>query len=111
MKLPWQKTPTAPVVEKTYEPWSDKALKAVHSIAMTQSSMTSDDVWAFLSSFDIDCTTERRSMGGVMRTAVAKGWIRATPYYRVSKSPATRNHGRPQRVYESRVVQRAPLHN
>lgn len=110
MKLPWNKPKpyVAPsgtdfIKLNTYEPWSDKALRATHAIAVSNRTLTSDDVWAFLSAFEVDCPTERRSMGGVMRSAVSRGWLTATPYYRVSDKPATANHGRPQRVYESKV--------
>lgn len=116
MKLPWNRpqpnvTPSGTdfIRLNTYEAWSDKALRATHALATSKKDLTSDDVWAFLAAFDVDCPTERRSMGHVLRSATTRGWLVATPYYRVSQSPATNNHGRPQRVYESKVVGDAPL--
>lgn len=81
--------------------WRRHALASVEMLAMLHARITSDDVWQLLDG--IGCATvEPRSMGGIMRTAAAKGWIEATGDYAISQRPEC--HKRPVRVWASRLV-------
>jgi hypothetical protein len=84
--------------------WMQAALKAVHTLAVSRDTFTTDDVWDALS--NVKCTThEPRAMGAVMRHAAREGTIEASPNYRTSQRVEC--HGRPVRVWTSLLRQGA----
>ena len=85
--------------------WNPHALDALHSVAKTQESFTSDAVWDWLANANVKAPYEPRAMGAIMRNGVKNGWITRTDEWIVTDNPATsRNHGRPQRVYTSNLL-------
>lgn len=78
--------------------WLDQALLCVRVLAERQATLTADDLWGL-----IDQPREPRALGAVMRAATAKGLVRATSEWRLSKRGAC--HRRPLRVWESLIVQ------
>jgi hypothetical protein len=79
-----------------------KMLEAVHLAATVREELTTDDVWDFLDAAGIDTSgLEPRVLGAVMVRAKGEGWIRPTD--RVQTSNRTVNHGRPVRVWLSRI--------
>lgn len=90
-------------VELNSAHWRAIARIAVQNVAVWQGDLTSDDVWWMLRSHRIPGPSEPRAMGPVMLAAVSAGWLRATSSIRISDDPASPNHSRPQRVYESRI--------
>lgn len=88
----------AQVAEHAGPEWRDHALEAVRQAALTNDLVTVDEVHPFIS----EATYDLRALGGVMRTAGRRGWIRRLPnQYRPSKRPET--HSRPLAVWESLI--------
>lgn len=77
--------------------WKEKALEAIHELALKHSSLIADDVWGLLGEAPI----EPRVMGPIMLSAQKKGWIEGTPDTREGTRGV--NHARPQRVWRSLV--------
>jgi len=90
-----------------WRPWADIAL---WDAATRLAELTSDDVWIELHAHGVPDPIEPRAIGPVMLAAMARGWVRATDRHENADNPATsRNHGRPQRVYESLVYGYPPV--
>lgn len=82
--------------------WLDEALEAVVQVAKAQNHLTTDDVWARLTSTPNE-THDPRAMGPVMIRARKLGYIKPTSRWELSRRLAC--HARPLRVWESRVSQ------
>jgi hypothetical protein len=80
--------------------WQPFAVEAIRLVALTQSTLTTDDVWRVLGRSD---DLEGRAMGAAMRTAAHRGYIVRTD--RTEKSVRAVCHRRDLRVWESRIVQ------
>jgi hypothetical protein len=76
--------------------WLGDALSVVHYLARTRRDLTTDDVWGLLGN---RVPAEPRALGGVMRRAARKGWIRVSDRWRLSDR--AENHRRPIRVWDS----------
>lgn len=83
--------------------WRETALAVVWNVARYSRLFTTDLVWADLAHQPV-ATHEPRAMGAIMQAAAREGTVRATERY----WPSTRAkcHGRPVRVWESRIYQR-----
>ena len=91
-------------VESNSVVWRTAANDALLSVARSQGTLTSDDVWLTLHRRNISNPAEPRAMGPVMQHGVREGWIAPTNQVRVADIPSSPNHRRPQRVYRSRIV-------
>jgi hypothetical protein len=76
--------------------WTDRALLVVERLARECPAFTTDRVWDY-----IEAPAEPRALGGVMRRAVAAGWIRQTDQF--EKSMRGERHRAPMRVWQSRI--------
>lgn len=56
--------------------WHERAVQAVGLVAMTAPVFTTEDVWDMLDGHD--ATVDRRAMGGVMSTALLRGYCHPT---------------------------------
>lgn len=77
--------------------WADRALLVVERLAREHFRFTTDSVWDH-----IEAPPEPRALGGVMRRAVAAGWIQQTDAF--EKSMRGERHRAPMRVWQSLVV-------
>lgn len=85
--------------------WIEEASEALRIVATTNGKLTSDNVWEYLHNNNVEDPYEHRAMGPVMRGGVKAGWISPTSEFEIADNPKTsRNHGRPQRVYESLLL-------
>ena len=76
--------------------WRDEALLAVHRLARTRATLTSQDVMGL-----IDAEThEPRAIGATMKEAARRGWIRAGGYI---PSKRAESHCRPVRLWHSLI--------
>jgi hypothetical protein len=76
--------------------WQVDALNAIRSLAATQPSLTTDDVWRALGR---DPDVEGRAMGAAMRSAAKLGLVQKTE--RTTKSVRVSCHRRDLRVWRS----------
>lgn len=76
---------------------------AIFYLATAVDEFTTDDVWDHLDDAEIMIPAETRSVGGAMKRAQSKGWIR--PTQRVVNSDRPICHCRPVRVWQSRIVE------
>jgi hypothetical protein len=83
--------------------WRNWSKIAAWTVACEQQRLTSNDVWTFLVQQGVELPNEPRAMGPVMRWAVASGLLEPTPYVEKARRSASKNHGRPQLVYSSKV--------
>lgn len=84
-------------VDRNADPeWKRQALAVVQRLAQQRAEFISEDAWPYLPP-----VREPRALGGIMRTAQARGWIEPTD--RVVPSPSKVGHGRPSRVWRSRL--------
>lgn len=76
--------------------WLGEAEAAIHHLAKTQRSFTSDDVWRMLTTK----TSENRALGPLFSRAAKTGWIKKGGF-----APSTRpeRHQAPVQVWESVV--------
>lgn len=81
--------------------WKEDVLNAIHRLALTVEDFTTDDVWEAVR-LNESTTHEPRAIGALMKRAADRGWIRPTPTYRKTTRPEA--HGRPIRVWKSRLV-------
>lgn len=86
------------VEEHASAEWLEEAYEQAFSLAILRDAFTSEDVWDRL---DGVVTHEPRAMGAVMRRLRANGVVEPTDTFVRSTSP--RGHGRPSRVWKSRV--------
>jgi hypothetical protein len=90
------------VVEASANPeWKEEALAVVEKLARRSESLTTDAVWALMTTK----TTEPRAMGAIMRTATKLGYIEPTDYHIPSIRRAS--HRRPIRVWKSLIKESA----
>lgn len=83
--------------------WKEAAYVAVWRVAGQVEHFTTDHVWRLLAQEPF-ATHEPRALGAVMRLAAKDGMVRATGAY--WPSSRARCHGRPVRVWESRIYSR-----
>jgi hypothetical protein len=83
--------------------WFEAALRCVSYLAATRVSFTTDDVWEVLNALPDVSTHEPRALGAVMRRASKQGCIEPSFSYRPSSR--TECHGRPVRVWYSRLCE------
>jgi len=76
---------------------------AILYLATVLDEFTTDDVWDHLDDAEITIPAETRSLGGAMKRAQSKGWIRPTQKVLNSERPIC--HCRPVRVWQSRIVE------
>ena len=81
--------------------WLSDARDAVLRVARRQEWLTTDDVWAVLDAEEMP-PHEPRAMGAVMRQLMAAGIIQPTRDYIESQRLIC--HGRPLRIWRSRLV-------
>jgi len=77
--------------------WKAQARAAVVSIAYSQDTFTSDDVWVVLDARGVPRPHEGRALGAVMMALVREGVIRKTGEYRQTAQP--KSHGSPATVW------------
>ena len=84
--------------------WMGAALAAVVGLAGKRERFTSDDVWAELERRGCELEPgDNRAMGGALRRAARKGWIRRLRgAYEQSTRP--KRHAGPVQVWESRIT-------
>lgn len=85
------------------EKWRKNLDVAIYYLATTLDEFTTDDVWDYLETAEINVPHETRSVGGAMKRAQGKGWIR--PTNRTVNSDLPICHCRPKRVWQSRIVE------
>lgn len=91
-------------VEINSPAWRSFARRALRDAAVSNEDLTSDDVWRVLHMHKIPGPSEPRAMGPVMLNGVRDRWIVTTNSVRISSDPASPNHKRPQRVYQSLIT-------
>lgn len=81
--------------------WATAAERAIHTVAARQPSLTSDDVWQLLQTWNVAPPHEPRAMGAMMKRAQKQGWIKPTSTFK----PTTRvqAHSSPTRVWQSEI--------
>ena len=77
--------------------WYERALQAVQALARRLYEFTTDEVWAEVK----EHPPEPRALGAVMEEARRNGWITRTD--RTRKSVRRDCHGRPVRLWQSRL--------
>jgi hypothetical protein len=88
-------------VDRNAEPeWKDRALQAVHTVALRRSEFIAPDVFAL-----IERPREARAMGPVMMRAKSRGWIVPTGHF--AQAPNKERHLGPCRVWRSLIVGQA----
>ena len=83
--------------------WRQRMDEAIYYLATTLDEFTTDDVWDYFETAEINVPVETRSLGGAMRRAQRAGWVKPTD--RVINSERPRCHRRPVRVWISRIVE------
>ena len=81
------------------EEWKDAAERVVRRLSLCVHEFTTDDVWRELIAWGWEMPRESRAMGGIMRRAEKKGWVK--PTMRFENSSRVACHRRPLRVWES----------
>ncbi len=66
--------------ENAEDQWKRAALACVHTVALRQASLVSDDVEKILREMPVE-THEKRALGPIMLQARKKGWIESTGTY------------------------------
>lgn len=89
------------------EEWMEAAVAAGIRLAECTDSLVSEDIFTLLNEFPVG-THEPRAMGAVMRRLRKDGFIEPTDTF--IKSPSPVGHGRPSRVWRSRVCRAAVSH-
>jgi hypothetical protein len=85
-------------VDRHAEPeWKDRALEAVHAIALQRTEFIAPDVFTL-----IERPRESRALGPVMMSAKQRGWIQATGHF--AQAPNKERHLGPCRVWRSLIV-------
>jgi len=87
--------------------WKGHALRALRLVVMENDEFTTDLVWAYLDSWEIDPPREERAMGGVMTSGQSRGWCVTTPRTQPSIRPVC--HSREMRVWRSLVAGSFPV--
>lgn len=81
--------------------WIATVLDSIQTLARTQPTLTTDDVWAYMEWREADRTHEPRAMGAAFKRAARLGMIESA--HEFVKSTREKCHHRPIAVWRSRI--------
>jgi hypothetical protein len=82
--------------------WLARIRLVIWSLAMSNTSFTTDDVWRAADELAFERPHEKRAIGAAMQDATKRGWITKTDKVKPSVRPMC--HARPIAIWGSRLV-------